>query len=338
MNRILVFALTACCLSSLSAQLTVRVTARNQAGAAVDMGGSFLANNFAKGTTFPEGHSHQKTASTDRKCYSHLSVDTRPVGGSTWLRSESSVETSTIAQSAHSTGDKLGRPDWAQFRITLSSPTPIRVLGIFRNTVSVSHPGGRSRIKFAGPGISTSYDLASVDLRRDFFRAIVVINGSVDIDVDVSSLAVIGGSKKFNTSSSSVDMNFLEVQDGSFTLYGKGCSTAEIGSTTTPRQGDNFTLTLEKAPAFSMKFLLVGPSRDRFHFLPLPYDLTGLGMPGCDLNVGYKYSAYMNGNGSTSAKLSATLPAGGGIFYAQWVIYEIFPGKTTLTRGAEIRY
>jgi hypothetical protein len=64
--------------------------------------------------------------------------------------------------------------------------------------------------------------------------------------------------------------------------YGKGCLGSKIGKANRPAIGSNdFSVKLSGASPNQAAFLAIGGSRVVWAGLPLPFDLTAIGAPGC---------------------------------------------------------
>ena len=76
-----------------------------------------------------------------------------------------------------------------------------------------------------------------------------------------------------------------------FETYGAGCAGAStppaIGASGDPKVGQAYAVQVSNLKPYSVGAFIVGLSKDIYDGNILPFDLTGMGMPGCELLVGW---------------------------------------------------
>jgi hypothetical protein len=115
----------------------------------------------------------------------------------------------------------------------------------------------------------------------------------------------------------------------SYTYYGTGCAGAvgvpylDLNPGTLPFSGQRFSVLIKRIPFFAPAFLMLGNSDTSHQGLPLPYSLTSLGMPGCNLLTGPD-SLYPCTNIFGTALWDVQIPPGlgGQQFFNQAVIFD----------------
>jgi len=115
-----------------------------------------------------------------------------------------------------------------------------------------------------------------------------------------------------------------------FTSFGKGCAATTtptaLSATTLPRIGTTFTLSVSNLQPFYPGLLLFGFSNSTWNGVPLPLDLSFLGMNGCNLLVSWDLQvAFYAGPSGGTWDLPLPLPndptLAGLTFYNQaWVL------------------
>jgi hypothetical protein len=115
-----------------------------------------------------------------------------------------------------------------------------------------------------------------------------------------------------------------------FATYGSGCPGAAppaLGNQGLPQLGQNFSLLAKGARANSLAMLFTGFSNSNWSGLPLPFDLTGLGAPGCSLLAPGSVIQVTNTDAVGSASQSLGVPNDqslcGAHAYHQWVILDV---------------
>jgi len=101
----------------------------------------------------------------------------------------------------------------------------------------------------------------------------------------------------------------------SFATFGQGCSgpgglpTLGAVAGSLPRLGTTFGLTLSNLPSspFNFPFGLVGSSNTTWNSQPLPLDLAGIGMPGCNALIAPEIT-YTLGNAGGTASWNLAIP------------------------------
>jgi hypothetical protein len=170
-------------------------------------------------------------------------------------------------------------------------------------------------------------------------------------DVDGDGLPdLIAGSQTSNLYvPARVAMYSLRPQGQAF--FGGGCPTASgheprIGGTAIPRRGQPFTFNLSRGPPSALAFLLVGTSNTAYGSTPLPFDLSSLGYPGCELLVSAEFVCptftFSRGANGGAAELTFQVPNDplllGVNFFAQWAVENLPPSLSPLagTRGIHL--
>jgi len=114
---------------------------------------------------------------------------------------------------------------------------------------------------------------------------------------------------------------------GTFSSYGTGClgSNGVLRETAsgTPETGSTVTFDLANGPRDSVAVLVLGASDTVWNGIPLPFDMTPLGFPGCSLFTGFMLSLADDTNGTGAAMVSVPLPVEPALvdnhFYSQYV-------------------
>jgi len=126
-------------------------------------------------------------------------------------------------------------------------------------------------------------------------------------------------------------------------VYGAGCGNPALALTTTapPIIGTTAKLTLGNAPS-SVAFIAGGLSNTRWGTVPLPFSLTTLGMPGCELlQSAEEVGLLMTSVGTGTATFDWPLPnqisiIGERVYLQSWALA---PGQNaanvTLSNGVE---
>jgi hypothetical protein len=118
--------------------------------------------------------------------------------------------------------------------------------------------------------------------------------------------------------------------NGSFTAFGAGCPGSNgvplHQATGTPETGFIATYGLTRGPVDSVGVLMLGASADNWNGIPLPFDLTPLGYPGCTLYtaVALGLSAEIDGSGTASVPLPIPLANAlvGNHVYSQYLVLD----------------
>lgn len=120
---------------------------------------------------------------------------------------------------------------------------------------------------------------------------------------------------------------------GTFTSYGSGCASSSgllamtPATNSAPFVGSPFTLDLSPVPTglFNVAVAILGASRTNFGNLVLPFDLSSLGMGGCQLWASAEVTLPLTRSGSR-APLSLTIPPdanlAGQSFYCQGLVSD----------------
>ena len=133
--------------------------------------------------------------------------------------------------------------------------------------------------------------------------------------------------------------------------FGAGCpgssgTPPRIGATGSPAPGTTFSVHVSSALGGAVAALLLGGSNTTWFGIPLPLDLSFLGLPGCSLRVSPDFVVFLPtiGVGSTAghATVSGMIPASSALsgqsVFAQWFVVE--PGfglpPVSFTRGLQV--
>lgn len=105
----------------------------------------------------------------------------------------------------------------------------------------------------------------------------------------------------------------LRLGGDSVVIVGTGCPKADarpiqIGHAGAPRLGTTFTLSASAATPNTSLLLLLGANESAFGGLTLPYDLAGLGAPGCVLRTDVLLTLTAGADASGAASLGLKLP------------------------------
>jgi len=114
----------------------------------------------------------------------------------------------------------------------------------------------------------------------------------------------------------------LAAQNGSFTTFGKGCASTTtlptVSSSTVPMIGMPFTLNIQGFLARpQLGQLMLGVSNSSWGSIPLPLDLTLLGMRGCTLLVSPDLTSFFILDWQGQSKIATTIPSDPTLFGAQ---------------------
>lgn len=129
-----------------------------------------------------------------------------------------------------------------------------------------------------------------------------------------------------------------------YNYYGTGCPGSagtpylDLNPGTLPFSGQRFSALIKQVPFFAPTFMMIGNSDQNHLGLPLPYSLTSLGMPGCDLLTGPD-GVYPCTNIFGTALWDVQLPPGlgGQSFFNQAVIFDASANAmgVSLSNGAQ---
>lgn len=138
-------------------------------------------------------------------------------------------------------------------------------------------------------------------------------------------LVLYGG---FGPTFSDETWEFTGNNDGVFSLYGQACDlvngTPELDATT-PNIGTNLVLTASNLGASTGALWALGFSDQFFNGVPLPFDLTVIGLPGCGLVTGadvINVSLASNGSASLSVPLPNQAALVGQSLFAQALPFD----------------
>lgn len=129
--------------------------------------------------------------------------------------------------------------------------------------------------------------------------------------------------------------------DGTFTLYGSGCNTAfgEPGlEGSVPNIGTNLDLSFSNLGTAQSVVVVLGLSNTSWNGLPLPLDLTGIGLPGCGLLASadaLDVTIAANGLAQYGFPIPNQVNLVNASLYCQGVVTDFLPNLTFLgaTRG-----
>lgn len=124
--------------------------------------------------------------------------------------------------------------------------------------------------------------------------------------------------------------------DGYFNNYGNGCSSSAgpmvSGLKEVPRIGATLNYTLYQAPAGASALFLLGTSASQWGAIPLPFDLTAAGAPGCSLDTSIFLATFALANASGAGTTALAVPSDrnllGASLYSQWLVVD--PGLNAL--------
>jgi hypothetical protein len=113
--------------------------------------------------------------------------------------------------------------------------------------------------------------------------------GAGFFDAGMQATVLVGGALTGNRATPTDGIwAYAAVNPASFTRFGKGCSgsagTPAIDGTP-PWLGESQTWTVQPVPSASVSLWLLGRSNTMWGSIPLPFDLGGIGAPGCSLAV-----------------------------------------------------
>jgi hypothetical protein len=104
--------------------------------------------------------------------------------------------------------------------------------------------------------------------------------------------------------------------------YGAGCLGTAIGRNGRAALGATFDVRLQGASPSQPAFLGLGASRTQWGALPLPFDLTAAGAPGCSVLAAFTTTASLATSASGTAAFSLAVPNQptllGRVLYLQW--------------------
>lgn len=335
-----------------AAQLKVSVKSVNAAGVAIeDAAGVVATDNHAANTTFstqaskrvyqqsPYASAMSTVSPPYASPFNNLTFNYVSINASAFALKGSALK------SLRTTDNSQGKAGTQRFQITLASPTAIQVRMDYR-AYGYVYDASTLALKFSDGGSNTrSYAWSTAGYNNDNNSITLTVNGSVTIDVELSGTCTPGSSTGGNTYydgfSASFYANFLEVGNGSFKTFGRGCAKGKIAGSGTPTKGASYDILLQGDNPNRSCALLIGTSKDYYQFLKLPLDLGYMGATGCDLNVGFQYPWFR----TTDAKGDATArvylsPFQSGTYYVQWLVWDpTNPSQLpTLTEGAEVKF
>ncbi|MGH7150644.1 MAG: FG-GAP repeat domain-containing protein, partial [Planctomycetota bacterium] len=135
--------------------------------------------------------------------------------------------------------------------------------------------------------------------------------------------------------------------------FGMGCSGSSgtpprIGATGAPAIGATFSLHVSSASGGTVAALLIGASNTTWYGIPLPLDLSFLGLPACSLLVSPDFAVFAPtiGVGPTAghATVGGVIPGNAALLgqsvFAQWFVVEpgFGPPPVVFTRGVQVTF
>ncbi len=106
--------------------------------------------------------------------------------------------------------------------------------------------------------------------------------------------------------------------------YGAACQNLWMGHYGEPRIGESLFVTVGNVPPYGTATLQVSFTNQSFGGVPLPLNLSGLGLPGCSLLVGAGLPLTTQADGSGSLNQELQIPddpaLAGAVFYVQWSV------------------
>jgi hypothetical protein len=112
---------------------------------------------------------------------------------------------------------------------------------------------------------------------------------------------------------------------------GSGCAGSNgvdpfINAASIPRVGDPLAMTLHQAKPNSLAVLCIGESRTDYGGIPLPFDLAGVGAPGCALQVSIALLLVTTTSATGSGQLTVPVPNDPALViqyvYHQWLVLD----------------
>ena len=136
---------------------------------------------------------------------------------------------------------------------------------------------------------------------------------------------------------------------GQFTAFGAGCpATGGYTPTSfglgTPRAGSPWGIGVASGVGGGLGLLLIGDSNTLYNALPLPFDLGGIGKPGCNLRVSIVIimSAVLGGTSGNAGEGLAVIPLpltndmANIVAYSQWIVFTPALGLDGVSDGRKI--
>jgi hypothetical protein len=112
---------------------------------------------------------------------------------------------------------------------------------------------------------------------------------------------------------------------------GPGCAGSNgvdpsINAASIPRVGDPLAITLQQAKPNSIGILCIGESRTDYGGIPLPFDLAGVGAPGCALQVSIALLSVTTTSATGNGQLTVPVPNNPALViqnvYYQWLVLD----------------
>jgi hypothetical protein len=112
----------------------------------------------------------------------------------------------------------------------------------------------------------------------------------------------------------------------SFMSSGPGGAIPLLTNTGDPMIGNSFSVNVSQARVNSFAFLFHGISNTAWSFIPLPFQLNGVGAPGCFLRVSGEFIFAVSTNAFGRGSMSFTVPGDvsllGGSFFDQYAVSD----------------
>ncbi len=144
----------------------------------------------------------------------------------------------------------------------------------------------------------------------------------------LGSLVLFGGEKASGPFLVETDETFEFAEFAKVSAFGAGCGTGSIApdlqpaSGSVPRTGTRFGLAVTGTPANGTALLLVGLHRDRWAGRPLPFDLSSLGLPGCQLSTSIELVHGVATDGAAALDLPAEPALHGVALHLQALVHD----------------
>ena len=125
---------------------------------------------------------------------------------------------------------------------------------------------------------------------------------------------------------------------GAFSTFGSGClgtggvPTFETALGTIPLAGQSFTAQINNLPLLAPTFMFIGASNTQYGVLPLPLNLTPLGMTGCTLYASGDFVHPVTnvlGTGLWTAQIPSNVV--GATFYLQTIVFDPLANSVGIT-------
>jgi hypothetical protein len=208
--------------------------------------------------------------------------------------SKSAATKGTSTKGLH-TSDKTGGNVAAQkYRVTLKSTAPHKVtLDMWGSGNNYGNAAASIQMTVGKTNRTWTYNKIS-GYSTERIKVPMTVNGTVTVDLTIQGSVSpgTGGGKNYDGYETRFSLTVVPNNIGSFTHFGKSCSTATLSAAAAPITGHQFAMDIKGAPASaSHGFFLIGTSKTFLPFLniKLPLALDGLGAKGCSLYVSHQF-------------------------------------------------